>query len=97
MNLIRRKSRPFVVKLFGLQLLSFKVNEREKNKNKINVIDVLCCCAVGVVGFEQPTYTFEEDAGMVDVCVGFLQPTEIDSRVRVNLLGSTTDGTAAGE
>ena len=52
---------------------------------------------MGVVGFEQPTYTFEEDAGMVDVCVGFLQPTEIDSSVRVNLLGSTTDGTAAGE
>ena len=52
---------------------------------------------MGVVGFEQPTYTFEEDAGTVDVCVAFLQPKEIDPRVRVHLLGSTTDGTAAGE
>ena len=52
---------------------------------------------MGVVGFEQPTYTFEEDAGTVDVCVGFLQPTEIDSSILVHLLGSTTDGTAAGE
>ena len=72
--------------------------ERERDKRtKINVINVLRYCAVGVVGFEQPTYTFQEDAGMVDVCVAFLQPKEIDSSIRVNLLGSTTDGTAAGE
>ena len=60
-------------------------------------VNVLCYCAVGVVGFEQPTYTFEEDAGMVDVCIGFLQPKEIDSTIIIGLLGSTTDGTAAGE
>ena len=47
---------------------------------------------MGVVGFEQPTYTFEEDAGVVDVCVAFLQPKKIDPRVCVHLLGSTTDG-----
>ena len=49
------------------------------------------------MGFEQPTYTFEEDAGTVDVCVAFLEPAEIDSNVFVDLLGSTTDGTADGE
>ena len=48
---------------------------------------------MGVVGFEQPTYTSEEDAGTVDVCVAFLHPAEIDPRVCVHLLGSTTDGT----
>ena len=52
---------------------------------------------MGVVGFEQPTYTFEEDAGTVEVCVAFLHPAEIDPSIRVTLLGSTTDGTAAGE
>ena len=52
---------------------------------------------MGAVGFEQPTYRFEEDTDTVDVCVAFLQPKEIDSSIRVHLLGSTTDGTAAGE
>ena len=65
---------------------------RERRTN-----NVFCYCAAGVVGFEQPTYTFQEDAGMVDVCVAFLQPEEIDSNIHVDLLGSTTDGTAAGE
>ena len=52
---------------------------------------------MGVVGFEQTTYTFREDAGTVDACVAFLQPDEIDSRVFVELTGSTTDGSADGE
>ena len=52
---------------------------------------------MGVVGFKQPTYTFEEDAGVVDVCVAFLQPKDIDSTIIIDLLGSTTDGTTAGE
>ena len=60
-------------------------------------VNFLCYSAVGVVGFEQPTYTFEEDAGTVDVCMGFLQPKEIDSTIIIDLLGSTTDGTTAGE
>ena len=68
-----------------------------ERRAKLNVINVLCYSAVGVVGFEQPTYTFEEDAGVVDVCVAFLHPVEIDSSIHVHLLGSTTDGTADGE
>lgn len=32
--------------------------------------------AVGVVGFEQTTYTFEEDAGTVEVCAAFLHPSD---------------------
>ena len=49
------------------------------------------------MGFEQTTYTFREDAGIVDACVAFFQPDEIDSRVFVELTGSTTDGSADGE
>ena len=49
---------------------------------------------MGVVGFEQTTYTFREDAGTVDVCVTFFQPDEIASNILVDLLGSTTDGSA---
>ena len=49
------------------------------------------------MGFEQTTYTFREDAGTVDACVAFFQPEEIDSRVFVELIGSTTDGSADGE
>ena len=52
---------------------------------------------MAVVGFEQTTYTFREDAGMVDVCVTFFQPAEIDSDILVDLLGSTSDGSAIGE
>ena len=52
---------------------------------------------MGVVGFEQTTYTFREDAGTVDVCTAFLQPAEIDSDILVDLLGSTTNGSADGE
>ena len=52
---------------------------------------------MAVVGFEQTTYTFREDAGMVDVCVTFLQPAEIDSEILVDLLGSTSDDSAIGE
>ena len=58
---------------------------------------IFCYSAVGVVGFEQTTYTFSEDEGVVDVCTAFLQPAEIDSNVFVDLLGSTTDGSADGE
>ena len=49
---------------------------------------------MGVVGFEQTTYTFREDVGTVDVCVTFFQPDEIASNILVDLLGSTTDGSA---
>ena len=49
------------------------------------------------MGFEQTTYTFREDAGTVDACVRFFQPDEIDSRVFVELVGSTTVGSADGE
>ena len=52
---------------------------------------------MAVVGFEQTTYTFREDAGTVDVCTAFLQPAEIDQNVFVDLLGSTTNGSADGE
>ena len=52
---------------------------------------------MAVVGFEQTTYTFREDAGMVDLCTTFLQPAEIDQNVFVDLLGSTTNGSADGE
>ena len=52
---------------------------------------------MAVVGFEQTTYTFREDAGTVDVCTAFLQPAEIDQDVFVDLLGSTTNGSADGE
>ena len=58
---------------------------------------IFCYSAVGVVGFEQTTYTFREDAGVVDVCTAFLQPAVIDQDVFVDLLGSTTDGSADGE
>ena len=57
----------------------------------------LCYCAAGVVGFEQPTYTFEEDAGIVKLCVAFLQPADIDPSIFVDLLRSTTNGTAVGK
>ena len=49
------------------------------------------------MGFEQPTYTFEEDAGIVNLCVTFLQPADVDPSIFVDLLKSTTDGTAVGE
>ena len=71
--------------------------EREINVGNfllLRVIYFLCYSAVGVVGFEQTTYTFREDAGTVDVCVTFFQPDEIDSNILVDLLGSTTDGSA---
>ena len=63
----------------------------------LRVIYSPCYSAVAVVGFEQTTYTFREDAGTVDVCTAFLQPAEIDQDVFVDLLGSTTDGSADGE
>jgi len=49
------------------------------------------------VGFEQTTYTFAEDSGTVEVCTRFFQPSQIDSRVVVELLGTTTPDTADGE
>ena len=52
---------------------------------------------MAVVGFEQTAYTFAEDAGTVEVCTRFFQPSQIDSRVVVELLGTTTPDTADGE
>ena len=53
---------------------------------------------MAVVGFEQTTYTFREDAGMVDACTTFLQPAQVEiQNVFVELLGSTTNGSADGE
>jgi len=49
------------------------------------------------VGFEQTTYTFAEDAGNVEVCTRFFQPDQIDSRVVVELVGTTTPDTAGSE
>jgi len=49
------------------------------------------------VGFEQTTYTFAEDAGTVEVCTRYFQPSQIDSRVVVELLGTTTPDSADGE
>ena len=63
----------------------------------LRVIYSPCYSTVAVVGFEQTTYTFREDAGTVDVCTAFLQPAEIDQNVFVDLLGSTTNGSADGE
>ena len=87
------------VKLF-LKLLIFRLyrlynweSERWTNLEK----KFLCYYAAGVVGFEQPTYTFEEDAGIVNLCVTFLQPADVDPSIFVDLLRSTTDGTAVGE
>ena len=49
------------------------------------------------MGFEQTTYTFAEDAGTVEVCTMYFQPDQIDSRVVVELLATTTPDTAGGE
>jgi len=49
------------------------------------------------VGFEQTTYTFAEDAGIIEVCTRFFQPDQIDPRVAVELLGITTPDTADSE
>jgi len=49
------------------------------------------------VGFEQTTYTFAEDAGNIEVCTRYFQPSQIDSRVVVELQGTTTPDTADGE
>ena len=52
-----------------------------------------------VVGFEQTTYTFAEDAGTVRVCTRYFQPnlTQIDEDILIELLGVATADTANGE
>ena len=52
-----------------------------------------------VIGFNQTTYTFEEGDGTVEVCAVFLQPrdpSQIAPNVVVELIGSTSPGTADG-
>jgi len=54
---------------------------------------------VAVIGFNQTTYTFEEGDGTVEVCAVFLQPkdpSQIAPNVVVELIGSTSPGTADG-
>ena len=55
---------------------------------------------MAVIGFNQTSYTFGEGDGTVEVCAAFLQPTnlsQIAPNVVVELMGSTSRGTANGK
>lgn len=52
---------------------------------------------VVVVGLEQTEYTGNEDDGSVEVCVGVLEPDEIDSNLFIFGQLSTATGTAGKE
>ena len=54
-------------------------------------------CTVAVVGLEQTEYTGNEDDGSVEVCVGVLEPEEIDSALLIFGQLSTAAGTAGQE
>ena len=45
---------------------------------------------VAVIGFNQTTYTFEEDDGTVEVCAAFQDPNKIAPNVVVELIGSAS-------
>ena len=55
---------------------------------------------MAVIGFNQTAYTFGEGDGTVEVCATFLEPTDpnqIAPNVVVELIGSTSSGTANGK
>ena len=60
----------------------------------ILMIQTLSVCLVAVIEFNQTTYTFEEDDGTVEVCTTFTDPSKIAPNVVVELMGSTSPGTA---
>ena len=47
---------------------------------------------VAIVGFNQTTRVVGEDAGAVEVCASFLEPTDPSENVVVELAGSTSPG-----
>ena len=47
---------------------------------------------MAIVGFDQTTRMVGEDAGAVEVCVTFLEPTDLSENVVVQLVGSTSPG-----
>ena len=55
---------------------------------------------MAVIGFNQTSYTLGEGDGTVEVCAAFLQPTnlsQIAPNIVVELMGSTSRGTANGK
>ena len=55
---------------------------------------------MAVIGFNQTAYTFGEGDGTVEVCATFLEPkdpNQIAPNVVVELIGSTSSGTANGK
>ena len=58
------------------------------------LIQTLSVRLVAVIGFNQTPYTFEEGDGTVEVCTTFTDPSKIAPNVVVELMGSTSPGTA---
>ena len=58
------------------------------------MIQTLSVRLVAVIGFNQTTYTFGEGDGTVQVCTTFTDPSKIAPNVVVELMGSTSPGTA---
>ena len=48
---------------------------------------------MAVIGFNQTVYKVEEADGTVEVCVTFLNPSQIAPNVVVELMGSTSPST----
>ena len=61
------------------------------------MIQTLSVRLVAVIRFNQTTYTFEEGDGTVEVCTTFTDPSKIAPNVVVELMGSTSPGTASGK
>lgn len=49
------------------------------------------------MGFEKTTYTFEEDAGTVEVCAAFLHPSQIAPNVFIDLCAFLSNVTVDGK
>ena len=47
---------------------------------------------MAIVGFDQTTRMVGEDAGAVEVCASFLEPTNVSENAVVQLVGSTSPG-----
>ena len=47
---------------------------------------------MAIIGFNQTTRVVAEDAGAVEVCASFLEPTDPSENVVVELAGSTSPG-----
>ena len=47
---------------------------------------------MAIVGFDQITRMIGENAGAVEVCATFLEPTDLSEDVVVELVGSTSPG-----